>query len=613
MQNERKVMAGNPYPLGVYKCDDGINVSMVRQGKSCGIILYDNAGNEIRRIELSCLSKMGQICYGKIPNTDNAFSYQLFADDRIIYDTQMKAYIGGESFGSNIEAGELFPLIDSPDFMWEDDSNPQIPYEDSVLYCMHVRGFTKHKSSGVKGKGTFAGIIEKIPYLEELGITAIELLPVYELKNDKKNPETMNISDEMSSSVSYRHKVNYWGYGEGLYYAPKNSYSASKNADIEFKTLVKELHKRGMEVILQFYFPDNVHQSEILNILKYWRIMYHVDGFHLKGDNLPLLMIGQEPGLSDVKMFYYGFPIQQLYSDNNLPMLRNLAYYTDEYMYVMRRFLKGDEDMIPSVLALMRRQPAEAGQINYLTNYFGFTLADMVSYERKHNEENGENNRDGIDYNYTWNCGAEGKSRKKAVVSLRQKQIRNALCLLMFSQGTPLIHMGDEFGNSQNGNNNPYCQDNDITWLNWQNKEQNQELFDYVRELIRLRKAHPILHKKTQLRLMDYISCGFPDLSYHATNAWQPDMSNVTRHIGILYCGKYALLPDGTTDSFFYIAINMHWEAHEFALPKLQKGMEWYTLINTENFDICTGREEKLTDQQTSIVAPRSIQVYISK
>lgn len=479
---------------------------------------------------------------------------------------------------------------------------------------MHVRGFTKHSSSGVNGKGTFQGIVEKLPYLEELGVTTIELLPIYELKGvAKKKSAAGNIAETIEASVPKEHKVNYWGYAEGLYYAPRNSYAMCGNGDLEFRNLVKALHKKNMEVILQFYFPQNVPQNEILNILKYWRREYHVDGFHLKGENLPLLMIGQEPGLSDVKMLYYDFPINQLYSENNMPSVRNLAYYRDDYMYIMRKFLKGDEDMIPSVLGVMRRQPREAGQINYLTNYFGFTLADMVSFERKHNEENGEDNRDGIDYNHTWNCGTEGKSRKRAIVSLREKQIRNALCMLMFSQGTPLIYMGDEFGNSQNGNNNPYCQDNEISWLNWKNKEQNKELFEFVKGLITLRKNHPILHKATELRLMDYISCGFPDLSYHATKAWQPDMTNVTRHIGVLYCGKYAKTKVGEEDAFFYVAMNMHWEPHEFALPKLSKGMEWYMLMDTEKWDICAGNELVLANQQTSMVGPRSIQVYISK
>lgn len=615
MQRELMVSAGSPYPLGVYKSNGGINVSMLMQGASCGIILYDKNKNFIERIELSNNFHMGKICYGQIDNVDSAHFYQLYADDKIICDSCMKAYRGGESFGEKMEPKDLYSIISTDYFEWEEDSFPQIPYEESFIYCMHVRGFTKHSSSGVKGKGTFQGIIEKLSYLEELGVTTIELLPIYELKSvfDTSQNEIENITELMVVSEPKTQKVNFWGYDEGFYYAPKNSYAKCGKGDIEFKNLVKELHKRNMEIILQFYFPAYVLQSEILEVLKYWRMEYHVDGFHIKGENLPLLMISQEPGLADVKLLHYDFPLHQLFSENNLPSVRNLAFYRDDYMYEMRKFLKGDDDMVHKVLGLMRRQPREAGQINYLTNYYGFTLADMVSYERKHNEDNGEDNRDGMDYNHTWNCGVEGKSRKKAIVSLRQKQMRNALCMLMFSQGTPLIYMGDEFGNSQNGNNNPYCQDNDITWINWKDKERNKDLFEFTQKLIMLRKSHPILHKSTELRLMDYISCGFPDLSYHATKAWQPDMSNFIRHIGLLYCGKYAKTYDGKDDCFFYIAMNMHWEPHEFALPKLPKGMEWCMYLDTVKWDIYDSKEIALSNQQISIVEPRSIHVYISK
>ena len=637
MHKELKVNAGKPYPIGVYREKDGIQISMVASGKTCGILLYDQDKNPIGQAELSKASRLGKLCYGKIEsNSDKTlneiferekpFFYQLYADEEIIFDSYMKAYEGCKNFAHKVTSKELFGRLDSVEFDREDDCCPGIPYEESAVYCMHVRGFTKHSSSGVKGKGTFRGLIEKLPYLEELGITTLELMPVYELQDiQKKNPSG---SVEVSGSVvisnpvgnlgevvplKKEEKINYWGYDNGFYYAPRNAYAMSGNGDMEFKELVKALHKKKMEVVLQFYFPKTMVQCEIIKILRYWRMEYHVDGFHLKGENLPLLMILQDPGLSDVKLFGYNFPVQQVYGENNIPFPRNLAYYNDDYMYAMRKFLKGDEDMVPTALRLMRRQPMEAGQINYFTNYYGFTLADMVSYERKHNEANGEENRDGNDYNHTWNCGVEGKSRKKAIVALRNKQIRNALCMLMFSQGTPLLFMGDEFGNSQNGNNNPYCQDNETTWLNWKNKEQNKELFEYTKKLLTLRKNHPILHKPTELRLMDYISCGFPDLSYHATKAWQPDMSNYTRHIGVLYCGKYAKIPSGEEDCFFYVAMNMHWEPHEFALPKLPKGMNWHMLANTENWDIWDGEEPLLKNQQSTMVEPRNVQVYISK
>ena len=368
-----------------------------------------------------------------------------------------------------------------------------------------------------------------------------------------------------------------------------------------------------MEVVLQFYFPKHMNQGEILSILRYWRMEYHVDGFHLKGENIPLLLPCLDPGLSDTKLFYYDFPFHQIYPDGEIPVMQNLACYRDDYMYSMRKFLKGDDAMVTTALSLMRRKPEKAGQINYFSNYDGFTLADMVAFEQKHNEANGEANRDGNDYNQTWNCGTEGKSRKRSVVSLRSRQVRNALCMLFFSQGTPFLFMGDEFGNSQEGNNNPYCQDNEISWLNWKNRKQNEALFQFVKTLIALRKAHPILRSPREPRLMDYLSCGFPDLSYHATRAWQPDMSGYAHHIAMLYCGKYAQKSDGKEDDFIYVAMNMHWEPHVFALPKLPKELGWHLLLDTTEGVIYDGNEELLPNQQEHIVLPRSIEIFISK
>ncbi len=615
MQKDLRIGAGKPYPPGVSRDESGINVSMIiTSDRECGMILYDDKKKKIGSIPFSGgpqaagISKMGDLHFTKIFwEGKETLLYQFYEDEKIIYDPHMKACRGHERFGVEVGPEDLFGELSLAEFDWEEDRCPGLLYEDSVMYCMHVRGFTRHPSSGVAGRGTFSGIEEKLPYLQELGITTLELLPVYEWEEKRRDTKAEAVHG------TGRDTVNYWGYAQGLYYMPRNAYAMSGRGDREFKKLVKALHKRNMEVILQFYFPGNVKQSEIFDILRYWKIEYHVDGFHLKGDHLPLFLLAQEPGFADTKLFYYDFPVDQLYPGDQLPGVRNLASYRDDYRYEMRRFLKGDEDMLYAVTKHMRRQPAKEGQINYFTNYDGFTLEDMVSYERKHNEDNGEDNRDGNIYNYTWNCGVEGKSRKKSIQSLRRKQVRNALCMLFFSQGTPLLFMGDEFGNSQKGNNNPYCQDNEVSWLNWKNLDTNRDLVQYVQSLIAVRKAHPILHKGTELRLMDYISCGYPDLSYHATRAWQPDMANYSRHIGIMYCGKYAKRHRDAEDDFFYIAMNMHWEEHEFALPKLPKGRNWYLLTDTCEWDIFEENGRLLENQQTAAVGPRSIQVYIGK
>lgn len=593
MRSQFEVVQGLPYPLGVTRDSTGINIALNMNGKSFGIVLFDSHKNKIGSIELSNKASLGDIKAARILwNGNEDLYYQLYCDEHIIFDEHIRQFCGHEKFGNEITAQNIYGKLSFSDFDWEEDSNPLITYDDSFIYCMHVRGFTAHASSKVEGRGHFLGIQEKIPYLQKLGVTSIELLPVYE------------VIENLSGSL------NYWGFQKGFYYAVRNAYS-SGDGSVEFKNLIKTLHNHNMEVILQFYFTDDVPHYEILSILRYWKLEYHVDGFHLKGGNIPLLLIGQDPLFADTKLFYYDFPLEQLYKYNDIVSYRRFASYKDEYMYIMRRFLKGDEDMLKSVLKCMRKQPKYEGQINYFTNYYGFTMNDMVSYERKHNELNGENNNDGNDYNHTWNCGVEGKTRRKAILSLRNQQIRNALCLLFFSQGTPLIYMGDEFGNSKNGNNNSYGLDNITTWLNWNLIEKNRELFCYIKKLVAIRKNHPILHNADEFRLIDYKSCGYPDLSYHSSKAWQPDLNNCSRNVGIMYCGKY-VIQNGHEDCFFYMAVNMHWESHEFALPLLPKSMEWALLLDTREWAIYDENPVALEEQQMVDVPARSIQIYIS-
>ena len=453
-----------------------------------------------------------------------------------------------------------------------------------IVYLAHVRGFTMHNSSKVRGKGTFYGMMQKIPYLKELGITTVELQPIYEYEE-----------------LDTKGKVNYWGYQKGYYYAPRASYSYKSDAVREFKALVKAFHEQGMEVVLQFYFPAEVSRLEIADILKYWSLNYQVDGFHLMGENIPVQELAGDVYLSRRKLWYYDFPVDVLYPGKEKPLKRVLASYQDSYMYDMRRLLKGDEGCIYNAVKRMTCNPAKMGVVNFLTNYFGLTMWDAVCYERKHNEENGEKNRDGNDYNGTWNCGAEGATKKKQILSLRRKQYKNAFALLMFSQGTPLFFMGDEFCNSQKGNNNPYCQDNEITWLNWNDINRNKELHQYVKDLIAFRKQTSVFHMKKECMLMDYLSCGYPDLSFHGEEAFKPSWEYFSRQAGLLYCGDYA----GEKGTLVYLAINMHWEEQIFACPKLKKGKEIICVFTTD--------EECKVEKEQLVLPPRSICVCTIK
>lgn len=258
----------------------------------------------------------------------------------------------------------------------------------------------------------------------------------------------------------------------------------------------------------------------------------------------------------------------------------------------------------------MKDNPKSQAIVHYMTEANGFTLADLVSYDRKHNEDNGENNLDGNPYNASWNCGMEGKTRKKPVLDLRMKQMKNAFLLSLFTQSTPLLLAGDEFANSQNGNNNAYCQDNAISWLNWNDIEKQQELFDFVKEAITFRKKHALLHKSSEYTMVDDLACGYPDLSYHSEEPWKCPYDDLTRHFGVLYCGEYSEDPK-EKDGFIFLAVNTHWVEHEFVLPKLPKGKKWKTVFDTSQKGIV--KVDVPVKEESISVKERSIQVLFAE
>lgn len=284
------------------------------------------------------------------------------------------------------------------------------------------------------------------------------------------------------------------------------------------------------------------------------------------------------------------------------------------YQYHIRRFLKGDEGSLSDFTYYLRRSPETHGVINYLADHDGFTLYDSVSYEQKHNLDNGEDNMDGSNENLTWNCGAEGVTRKPAVRALRLRQLKNAVLMLMTSQGTPLIYGGDEFGNSQKGNNNAWCQDNKTGWIDWKAAARNPEFAAFVKAAIAFRKAHPALHGEREPRLIDYKSYGCPDMSFHSQRAWFSQMENTCRFIGVMYCGGYFQDKDGNKDDDLYIAYNMHWNPHELALPSLPEQKVWYLTADTNTPEVfLTEENQKKISAKTVIVPPRSIIILTGK
>lgn len=568
-------------PLGVYECIEnkkkGIRVQFVSANSNCGIILFSrNEGNELARYSFDEKTKDGNLYSMFLEGYSlKNISYLFFEGNKPVIDKKALMFEGKDTFGMIKTYDNYRSIPVNHLFDWEDDIFPKLNFEESIGYCIHVRGFTMHKSSKVKAKGTFKGIVEKIPYLRELGITTLELQPAYEFA---ECPIALNATENTPAR-----KVNYWGYEEGFYYMPKRSYAHTQNVVKEYKSMIKELHKNKMELIMQFYFPKEFPCTEIISILRYWHMQYHVDGFHVKGANIPIYDILRDPYLSNAKIWHESICKDNVDSSKSNTTYKRAALYNDVYLCNVRGFLKADEGMTEPAIKCILDNPQEYGKVNYLSNYYGFTFADMVAYQEKHNEANGEQNRDGTDYNCTWNCGTEGATRKKDIQVLRLRQIKNAFALLFFSQGMPLIYMGDEFGRTQKGNNNPYCQDNEITWVNWSFIEKNKEIFAYFQKCISMRKNHKIFAASQAYTMTDYKMTGCPDISFHDKEAWKYSWEDSENNIGYMINGDYVKGHEGT---LYYVAINTHWESNEYALPCIPKYSEWEVLFKSIEEDL---------------------------
>ena len=604
------VKTGQTYPLGATVLPNGIQFTAVVDSEESGIVLIELATGEHYHIPFSDGMRIGNIASILVENiSPDEYHYNFYRADEEYVDPYAKCIFGNEQWGAKDSKPYLCGGFAKP-YAWCEEEPLCIPYDNSFIYCLHVRGFTKHASAKVKAPGTFQGIVQKIDYLKQLGVTAIELMPSYEFE-EFEPAEPIDVTHQYLYDVLPSHKINYWGYKKGFYFAPKASYAIG-DAQAAMKDMISALHRNGMEVIMQFYFPDEVKQGFILDVIKYWVCEYHIDGVHLKGNSIPVTLIATEPLLANTKILHQHIPVHEIYDGCRSLSYKNLCVYTDDFMYKMRKFLKGDEDQLPVMTELTRKKETYAGNVNFITNYYGFTLHDLVSYDRKHNEENGEDNRDGSDYNYSWNCGVEGKTRKPGILSLRLRMMKNAFMLVMLSQGTPLLLAGDEFANTQNGNNNPYCQDNETTWLNWNKTKQATELTSFMKELSAFRKRAFFLNRKTDFTMVDYKHCGYPDLSYHGEEAWKAQMFNYNRHIGMLYADKAI---NANETELAYVAYNMHWEAKTFSLPAPPKNKEWYPLIATgtvkegalndsfaiEGRSICVFEIKDITDSQKTL------------
>ncbi len=526
--------------------------------------------------------------------------------------------------------------ISFDDFDWEGDSPLEIRDEDLVIYEMHVRSFTQSETSGVKFRGTYAGIAEKIPYLKKLGINAVELMPVFEFdefENSRIHPDTGE------------RLYNYWGYSTVAFFAPKAGFASTGKFGMqvdEFKQLVKELHRANIEVILDVVFNHTAEGNEhgpsisfkgldnkiyymltpegyyynfsgtgntlncnnpvvrnlVLDCLRYWASEYHIDGFRfdlasILGrdpwgaplNNPPLLeSLAFDPILSSCKLIAEAWDAGGLYQVGTFPAFGRWSEWNGKYRDTARRFLKGDEGQVGELAQRIQGSPdlyqwngrSQATSINFITCHDGFTLADLVSFDQKHNEANGEFNRDGGDDNHSWNCGAEGWTDKPEIVELRKKQAMNAIGLLMTSRGTPMLLMGDEFGRSQHGNNNAYCIDSPVSWVDWNLLKSNENLFNFAQALIAFRHQHPCL----RINRFDHGGSDiFPSCSFHGTTPWNVDWNSESRQLGWMMSSQTG---DGQSDTVYVAANSAHY-ATWFELPQLPEVYEWDLCFNTGN------------------------------
>jgi isoamylase len=671
-----EIQRGKPLPLGPHRESGGINFALFAPyAEKVELHLFRPGSFEV--LEKIVLEKplhtTGSVWHvfvsGQQEGTE--YGYLIHApgvpDDIYLLDPYAPALVGGETWGDRQNTRRR-NLVIRDDFDWEDDISPGVPFSQTVIYELHVRGFTRHQSSGVDDPGTYAGLVAKIPYLKDLGITAVELLPVTEFDETNKH-----VADPSTGKPL----LNYWGYDPVSYLVPKAGYAAEPEnggALTGFKQMVKAFHKAGIEVFLDMVFnhtgedgdagpvinfralaPDvyylldkngksmlnftgcgntvncnhPVTSDLILASLRYWVTDMHVDGFRFdlasimcRGEGGSVLSappvierISKDPVLGHVKLIAEAWDAAGLYQVGSFPAWQRWAEWNDKFRDILRRYIRGDEGVVPEVATRMagsadlyrpgRRKPYHS--INFITSHDGFTLRDLVSYNSKHNEANGEQNRDGSDNNLSWNCGIEGEPVTKRIQRLRIKQMKNFLAHLFLAQGTPMMIAGDEFGRTQQGNNNAYCQDNPVSWLDWAFIEKNKELHHFTRQLIHFRKQHGCLQRHD---FFEDDPLGTPPISWHGTQLNQPDWGTGSHNLA------FYLLPSPQNTCHIFVISNMSVKRVVFQLPTVTP-MHWYRFADTSlrpPDDISEiGKSIRHKDQSRYSAAPRSTVVLVAK
>ncbi len=595
-----EIAKGNPLILGATVGCESINFAFAPDGgKEVELLLYKKGSNRVaKRIPFE--EKIGNVFCISVKGIDyKEYDYNFAVDGKVVTDPYAKATVGKEEWGKAPKLVKAAFVCNC--FDWGKDKKLDIPFDETIMYRLHVRGFTKSKTSKVKNKGTYQGVIEKIPYLKDLGINLVELMPAYDFNEKEIQPATSMVTSKSITNPT----LNYWGYTDGYAFAPKASFAADKDAVVEFKEMVKSFHKEGIEVSMEFYFTYGTSPQYILDVLHYWVMEYHIDGIHVNCEDTVMKMIERDPVLAKTKVLTYVIPV----ADSVYGQIenRNFADFNDDFMVAVRKFVKGDEDMLGDIAQRIKKNPNSTAVVNYVANHNTFTLYDAVSYDKKYNMENGENNNDGAIYNYSWNCGEEGDTRKRTVMDLRKHQIKNMLSLVFLSQGVPMIYAGDEMCNSQKGNNNPYCLDSEISWTNWNTTAIAKDIFEFTKSLIEFRKANKVLHLSEETKQIDHASLGLPDLSFHGTRAWAGDFAHFNRHLGVMLCGAYAKLDKKKKGDDIYIAYNMYWTPMTFGMPAAGKNKKWQVAFTTNKIGVA----EKKIDKNATVPA-RTTTVFVA-
>ena len=678
-----RVRPGKPLPFGVSSVPGGLNFSVYTSaGTACTLVLFSRSESaplaEIRVPDHYRIGDVYSIVVYDLDYEDLEYGFKIdgpfdpvqghrFNADNILMDPYARVISGRDEWGMEPDWDKPYQYrsrVAFDDFDWEGDTPLEINDENLVIYELHVRSFTKSESSGVKFKGTYAGIAEKIPYLKSLGVNAVELMPIFEFdefENSRTHPET---GEKL---------FNYWGYSTVAFFAPKAGFAATGKFGMqvdEFKQLVKKLHQEGIEIILDVVFNHTAEGNErgpsisfkgldnkiyymltpegyyfnfsgtgntlncnnpvvrnlVLDCLRYWASEYHIDGFRfdlasiLGRDpwgaplsNPPLLeSLAFDPILSSCKLIAEAWDAGGLYQVGTFPAFGRWSEWNGKYRDTARKYLKGDSDQVGEMAQRVQGSPdlyqwngrSPATSINFITCHDGFTLADLVSFDGKHNEANGENNCDGGDDNHSWNCGAEGWTEDEGIKVLRTRQSMNALSMLLTSRGTPMLLMGDEFGRSQHGNNNAYCLDSPVSWVDWTLLNSNKMLFEYTQALIHFRHQHPCL----RINRFDHPgSSHLPSCSFHGTSPWHVDWSSESRQLAwLMSCDK----PDSNQMDAVYVATNTAHYAAWFELPSLPQGYDWHLCFNTGDLSTPHHKPTTTYNEHGILVGERSVVIF---